>query len=237
MTDPLIRVAGVTVRYGAVTALRDVSIEVNPGEIVAVLGPNGAGKSTLMRTIAGVHKPTAGQVHLAGTPVESGFPERVARRGLRLVPEGRQIFGPMTVEENLRMGSPDSGAALHDQLERAYERFPILGERRRQAAGTLSGGEQQMLAIARALMAAPRVILYDEPSLGLAPRIVDQIFELIVGLRDEGVTSVVVEQNARRALAMSDRAYLLAAGSVKASGRSAEMAESDIAGHYLGTRR
>jgi branched-chain amino acid transport system ATP-binding protein len=235
--DPLVLVSDVTVRYDAVTALRDVSVSVFPGEIVGVLGPNGAGKSTLMATIAGVLKPVSGHVQVNGEPVAGGAPEKVARRGLRLVPEGRRIFGPLTVEENLRIGSPSSGGALRDELERAYDRFPILGERRRQAAGTLSGGEQQQLAIARALMASPTVILYDEPSLGLAPRIVDQIFELIVGLRDEGVTSVVVEQNATRALEMADRAYVLAAGSVTASGTSAEVAASDLAGHYLGTSR
>lgn len=232
--ETVISASSLTVRYGAVTALRDVSVEVKRGEIVGVLGPNGAGKSTLMRTLAGVHKPAAGTVLFEGRPVAGGAPERAARAGLRLVPEGRRIFGPLTVEENLRLGSERRGAALRDDLEAAYERFPILGERRTQAAGTLSGGEQQQLAIARALMAHPRVILYDEPSLGLAPRIVDQIFSLIAHLRDEGVTSVLVEQNARLALEMSDRAYVLAAGVVTAEGRSSELAGLDLASLYLG---
>lgn len=232
--ETVISASSLTVRYGAVTALRDVSVEVKRGEIVGVLGPNGAGKSTLMRTLAGVHKPASGTVLFEGRPVAGGAPERAARAGLRLVPEGRRIFGPLTVEENLRLGSERRGAALRDDLEAAYERFPILGERRTQAAGTLSGGEQQQLAIARALMAHPRVILYDEPSLGLAPRIVDQIFSLIAHLRDEGVTSVLVEQNARLALEMSDRAYVLAAGVVTAEGRSSELAGLDLASLYLG---
>lgn len=233
----LVDVAGVTVRYGEVTALRDVDVTVARGEIVGVLGPNGAGKSTLMRTIAGVHRVQSGQVRVAGAPVVGGAPEKVARRGLRLVPEGRRIFEPLTVEENLRLGAVSGGSVLRDELESAYARFPILGERRAQSAGTLSGGEQQQLAIARALMSHPRIILYDEPSLGLAPRIVDQILELIVTLRDEGVTSVVVEQNASRALEISDRAYVLAAGSVAAAGSSAELSGSDLAAHYLGIGR
>lgn len=233
----LVEVSGLTVRYGEVTALRDVSMQVGRGEIVGVLGPNGAGKSTLMRTIAGVHKAAAGQVRVAGEAVAGGVPERVAKKGLRLVPEGRRIFEPLTVEENLRMGAVAGGSALREELERAYSRFPILGERRSQSAGTLSGGEQQQLAIGRALMSRPRIILYDEPSLGLAPRIVDQILELVVALRSEGVTSVLVEQNARRALEISDRAYVLAAGSVAASGTARELAGSDLAAHYLGTGR
>ena len=235
--DVLVQVDDLTVRYGEVTALRGVSIEVGRGEIVGVLGPNGAGKSTLMRSIAGVHRPTSGRIVVAGAAVAGGAPEKVARRGLRLVPEGRRIFEPLTVEENLRVGSAVGGAALRDELEHAYSRFPILGERRRQSAGTLSGGEQQQLAIARALISHPRIILYDEPSLGLAPRIVDQILELIVSLRAEGVTSVVVEQNARRALDISDRAYVLAAGSVAASGTAADLIDSDLAAHYLGIGR
>jgi branched-chain amino acid transport system ATP-binding protein len=232
--ETVIAVSSLTVRYGAVTALRDVSMEVRRGEIVGVLGPNGAGKSTLMRTLAGVHKPASGTVLFEGRPVVGGAPERVARVGLRLVPEGRRIFGPLTVEENLRLGSDRRGAALKDDLESVYDRFVILGERRTQAAGTLSGGEQQQLAIARALMAHPRVILYDEPSLGLAPRIVDQIMTLIAQLRDDGVTSVLVEQNARLALGLSDRAYVLAAGSVTTQGSSAELAGLDLAKLYLG---
>ncbi|MEI6373421.1 MAG: ABC transporter ATP-binding protein [Actinomycetes bacterium] len=232
--QPVIAVTSLTVRYGAVTALREVSLEVGRGEIVGVLGPNGAGKSTLMRTIAGVHKPVTGQVLLEGRPVVGGAPEKAARAGLRLVPEGRRIFGPLTVEENLRIGSMSRGSTLKDDLEAAYDRFPILGERRSQSAGTLSGGEQQQLAIARALMAHPTVILYDEPSLGLAPRIVDQIFELIAHLRDEGVTSVLVEQNARLALDLSDRAYVLGSGSITASGKSSDLAKIDLAQLYLG---
>ena len=235
--DVLIKVDDLTVRYGEVTALRSVSMEVGRGEIVGVLGSNGAGKSTLMRSIAGVHRCASGSIVVAGAPVAGGAPEKVAHRGLRLVPEGRKIFEPLTVEENLRIGATVRGGALREELDRAYSRFPILGERRRQSGGTLSGGEQQQLAIARALMSHPRIILYDEPSLGLAPRFVDQILELIVSLRGEGVTSVVVEQNVSRALEISDRAYVLAAGSVAASGTAKELRGSDLAAHYLGVKQ
>lgn len=235
MTAPLVEVTGLTVRYGVVTALSGVDLDVARGDIVAVLGPNGAGKSTLLRTIAGVHPAAYGTVRFDGRPVRAGSPERVARAGVSLVPEGRRIFGALTVEENLRLGAtPRPRSSEARNLERMYGRFAVLGERRRQVAGTLSGGEQQQLAIARALMAEPRVILYDEPSLGLAPRIVDQIFELIGELRDEGVTSILVEQNARRALQLADRGYVLAGGHVVARGTSAELLDLDLSRLYFG---
>ena len=231
----LIEVAGLTVRYGMVTALSGVDLQVHRGEIVVVLGPNGAGKSTLLRTIAGSHRPAHGTVRLDGERLPSGGPEDVARRGLSLVPEGRRIFGPLSVEENLRLGAtPRPRGTEQASLERVFERFPVLRERRAQAAGTLSGGEQQQLAIARALMAEPRVILYDEPSLGLAPRITDQIFELIAELRESGVTSLVVEQNARRALSLADRGYVLASGRVVAAGTATELERRDLTRLYLG---
>ena len=235
MTAPLVEVTGLTVRYGVVTALSGVDLDVGRGEIVAVLGPNGAGKSTLLRTIAGVHPAAHGMVRLDGWRIPAGSPERVAQAGLSLVPEGRRIFGALTVEENLRLGAtPRPRSSEARNLDRMYGRFAVLGERRRQVAGTLSGGEQQQLAIARALMAEPRVILYDEPSLGLAPRIVDQIFGLIGELRDEGVTSVLVEQNARRALQLADRGAVLAGGRVVARGTSSELLNLDLSRLYFG---
>ncbi len=232
---PLIEVMELTVRYGMVTALSEVDLRVDRGEIVVVLGPNGAGKSTLLRTIAGSHQPAHGTIRLDGQRLPSGGPESVARRGLSLVPEGRRIFGPLSVEENLRLGAtPRPRSTERANLERVFERFPVLRERRAQAAGTLSGGEQQQLAIARALMAEPRVILYDEPSLGLAPRITDQIFELIAELRESGVTSLVVEQNARRALSLADRGYVLTSGRVVAAGTAKELEGRDLTRLYLG---
>jgi len=232
---PTLEVSGLTVRYGVVTALAGVDLHVLRGEIVVVLGPNGAGKSTLLRTIAGVHRPAAGVVRLDGQPLPAGAPERVTRLGVSMVPEGRRIFGGLTVEENLRLGAtPRPVASEAASLTAIFGRFPILAERRRQMAGTLSGGEQQQLAIARALMAAPRVILYDEPSLGLAPRIVDQIFELIGELRDEGVTTILVEQNAHRALDLGDRGYVLSAGRVIARGPASELGSMDLSRLYFG---
>jgi branched-chain amino acid transport system ATP-binding protein len=233
--SPLLEVAGLTVRYGVVTALQDVDLHVEQGEIVVVLGPNGAGKSTLMRTIAGVHRPAAGLVRLDGERLPAGEAEAVTRRGVSLVPEGRRIFGALTVEENLRLGgAPRPRRAEAPNLDRVYDRFTILASRRRQVAGTLSGGEQQQLAIARALMAKPRLVLYDEPSLGLAPRIVDQIFDLIVELRNEGVTSLLVEQNARRALRFADRAYVLSSGRIVAAGLAADIGAQDLSRLYFG---
>jgi branched-chain amino acid transport system ATP-binding protein len=233
---PFLAVNALTVRYGVVTALDGVDLAVGRGEIVVVLGPNGAGKSTLLRTIAGVHRPAAGTVRLDGTVLEGGAPEVVARRGVSLVPEGRRIFSGLTVEENLRLGAtPRPRETEAANLDRMFERFPVLRDRRRQVAGTLSGGEQQQLAIARALMAEPRLMLYDEPSLGLAPRIVDQIFALIGELRAEGVTSLLVEQNARRALALGDRGYVLGSGRVIAEGSAADLAALDLGRLYFGT--
>lgn len=230
-----LRVTDVTVRYGAITAVDDVSIRVAAGQIVCVLGPNGAGKSTLLGTIAGVHRPASGSVILGGRALPSGAPEKVVRRGVSLVPEGRSIFGALSVEDNLRLGgSRVSGADLTEGLERAFARFPVLGDRRRQAAGTLSGGEQQQLAIARSLMSQPDVVLYDEPSLGLAPMITRQIFDLIQELRDEGMTSLLVEQNVHAALGIADYAYVLVSGRIVREGPAAELAGEDLTHLYLG---
>jgi branched-chain amino acid transport system ATP-binding protein len=235
-TPPLLSVDGITVGYGAVIALRDVSLEVGRGEIVAALGPNGAGKTTLLRTLAGALRPKRGSVAFDEATLTGLAPEAVVRRGVALVPEGRRVFPALTVEENLAIGgiARQDRDALRADTDRWLGRFPILGERVHQLAGTLSGGEQQQLAIARALMSRPRLLLLDEPSLGLAPIFVDRIFELIAELRSEGVTVLVVEQNVHRALEVADRAYVLSVGHVVASGATDQLIEGELERSYLG---
>jgi branched-chain amino acid transport system ATP-binding protein len=233
---PLLVVDALTVAYGAVVAIRDVSLEVAPGEIVATLGPNGAGKTTLLRALAGALKPQRGSVVFDGGTLTGLVPEAVVRRGVALVPEGRHVFPTLTVEENLTVGgiARTDRDELRGDTERWLSRFPILGERVNQLAGTLSGGEQQQLAIARALMSRPRMLLLDEPSLGLAPIFVDRIFELIQELRSEGVTVLLVEQNVHRALEIADRAYVLSVGRVVASGPTDQLVEGELERSYLG---
>jgi branched-chain amino acid transport system ATP-binding protein len=235
-SPPLLAVEDLTVAYGAVTALRDVSLRVAAGEIVAALGPNGAGKTTLLSTIAGVHKPKSGRVLFESTSIAGSSPERVLRKGVALVPEGRKIFPNLTVEENLTIGgiTRNDRDELRADTERWLARFPILGERSDQLAGTLSGGEQQQLAVARALMSRPRLLLLDEPSLGLAPIFVDRIFELVAELRSAGTTILLVEQNVHRALEIADRAYVLSVGTVVASGPTETLVEGDLERSYLG---
>jgi len=233
---PLLVVDGLTVAYGAVVAIRDVSLQVGRGEIVAALGPNGAGKTTLLRTLAGALKPQRGSVVFDGGALTGLVPEAVVRRGVALVPEGRHVFPNLTVQENLTIGGiarRDLDASRTD-TDRWLARFPILGERASQLAGTLSGGEQQQLAIARALMSRPRMLLLDEPSLGLAPIFVDRIFELIQELRNEGVTVLLVEQNVHRALEIADRAYVLSVGRIVASGATDRLVEGELERSYLG---
>ena len=233
---PLLVVSGLTVAYGAVVAIRDVSVSVDEGEIVVALGPNGAGKTTLLRTIAGALKPQHGSVSFDGRSLTGLVPEVVVRRGVALAPEGRHVFPNLTVEENLTIGgiARTDHEELRADIERWLVRFPILGERATQMAGTLSGGEQQQLAIARALMSRPRMLLLDEPSLGLAPIFVDRIFELIQQLRAEGVTVLLVEQNVHRALEIADRAYVLSVGKVVASGSADRLVEGELERSYLG---
>jgi branched-chain amino acid transport system ATP-binding protein len=233
---PLLAVDDLTVAYGAVTALRDVSLRVAEGEIVAALGPNGAGKTTLLRTLAGAHKPKGGSVLFDGSSIAGMSPEVVLRKGVAMVPEGRKIFASLTVEENLTIGgiTRNDRDGLREDTQRWLERFPILGERSKQLAGTLSGGEQQQLAVARALMSRPRLLLLDEPSLGLAPIFVDRIFELIAELRTAGTTILLVEQNVHRALEIADRAYVLSVGSVVASGTAETLVEGELERSYLG---
>jgi branched-chain amino acid transport system ATP-binding protein len=215
MPDPLLEVNDLAVTYGPVLALRGVSLRVNRGQIVALLGANGAGKSTMLRAISGVVRPASGTIHFAGHDLVHLSPERIVSSGIAHAPEGRHVFADLTVAENLDLGAYALGhrGALQDNLDRAYRYFPILAERRNQKAGTLSGGQQQMLAVARALMSSPRLLMLDEPSLGLAPKLVDQIFEIIREInRAEGMTILLVEQNANEALLHADYAYVLETG-------------------------
>jgi branched-chain amino acid transport system ATP-binding protein len=218
--EPLLAVSDLHVRYGAVAALRGVSLRVDPGEFVAVVGPNGAGKSSLLLTIAGAVKPQAGTIEFRGAPIAGAALEAIVRRGIALVPEGRHIFGTLTVEENLRLGitvRADRRQAAAD-IEDSLATFPILGQRRRQPAGRLSGGEQQQLAIARALLGRPTLLMLDEPSLGLAPAIIDQVYGILAEVNARGVAILLVEQNAARALDAARRTYVLNAGLVRLDG-------------------
>jgi branched-chain amino acid transport system ATP-binding protein len=232
-----LEVSGVVAGYGGVQALAGVSLTADPATITAVLGANGAGKTTLLRTISGFVRARQGRILLDGTNLVKRHPEDITRAGVGHVPEGHGVITELTVEENLRLGGlwqarADRAAALAD----AYRRFPLLAERRRRSAGTLSGGERQILVIARALMARPRVLLLDEPSLGLAPLMVAQVMDLVARLRDEaGLTVLLVEQNARSALSIADHGLVLNLGKVVASERAAELA-ADVAlrKHYLG---
>ena len=233
----LLQVDGLAVAYGPIQAVRGVSLTVRQGEIVAVLGANGAGKSTTLQSIVGLIPARKGRIVLAGRIVSGLMPEQIVRLGMTLTPEGRRIFGSMTVEENLRIGGAASRAAgeLSKTWDEMMELFPILASRRRQVAGTLSGGEQQMLAIARSLMSQPRLLLLDEPSLGLAPRIVESIFELIEELRRRGRTILVVEQNVHMVLEIADRGYVIANGEVVMSGTAQQLAASnDVESAYMG---
>ena len=227
-------------RYGAIAALRGVSISVNQGELVALLGVNGAGKSTTLATIAGVLHPWQGSILFEGSSILGQSPEQIARLGISLVPEGRDIFPSLTVEENLRLGAytRSENSEYRRNLGEVFELFPVLKERLQQLGGTLSGGEQQQLAIARALMSSPRLLMLDEPSLGLAPALVDQIFELVARLHQRGVTILLVEQNVDRTLEIVDRAYVLSTGLIESQGTPQQLrAQADIEGIYMGVRR
>ena len=222
--------------YGSIHAIKGISFHVNEGEIVTLIGANGAGKSTTLNTIAGLLKPKSGTVTFDGKMI-SGFPaNRIVPLGMALCPEGRRIFQQMTVRENLEMGAYSRPRGeIEDSIEEMFQRFPRLKERRRQIAGTLSGGEQQMLAMSRALMSKPKVLMLDEPSMGLAPILVDQIFQIIQELHASGTTILLVEQNARKALQIANRAYVLETGAITLSGTGAELANSpDVKKAYLG---
>jgi len=224
----VLEVSGLTTRYGEISALRNASLIVGVGEVVGLIGPNGAGKTTLLNTLAGLLKPSEGVVTFDGEDVTGSSPERLLRMGLALVPEHRRIFGDLTVEENLRIGGITvSTRRRQSLLEEMAEQFPVLRQKWTTAAGYLSGGEAQQLAIARALMSEPRLLMMDEPSLGLAPVMVDVVFELISSLRDRGRTLLVVEQNATRMLDLADRAYVLRSGAVVAEGTGADLRADD----------
>jgi len=222
--------------YGRIEALHGVSLEVSSGEIVSLIGANGAGKTTLLCTVSGVQPVTAGSIRLQGKSIDGMPSHRRVALGITQVPEGRQLFAPLSVEDNLRLGAWSRPAAnLTLDLARIYELFPMLAARRTSPAGALSGGQQQMLAIGRALMAKPRLLLLDEPSMGLAPILVDQIFEIIRRLKTEGLTILLVEQNAHAALAIADRAYVLETGRIAASGSAAQIrVDQRVREAYLG---
>jgi len=233
----MLSVSDLSVRYGAISAIRGVSLAIEEGELVALVGVNGAGKTTTLNAIAGALKPHQGTILFQGEPIHGRPPELITRQGIALVPEGRDILPSLSVEENLRLGAfvRHSRSEYQSDLTQMIELFPILGQRLRQAGGTLSGGEQQQLAIARALMSHPRLLMLDEPSLGLSPVLVDQVFELIGRLRGRGVTILLVEQNAERTLRIVDRAYLLRTGRVEAHGTPDHIRSAvDVEGVYLG---
>ena len=215
------------VGYGAVSAVRALSLEVRPGEIVGLIGPNGAGKSSTLHAIMGAAPVTGGEIRLAGRSLVGRRSEDVARAGVGLVPEGRRIFAELTVEENLRLGLAARRGRGRDGIERVYELFPIVHEFRRRSAGALSGGQQQQLAIARALVAEPDVLLLDEPSLGLAPRIVDVVFDTLAGIRERGLAVLLVEQRAQRTVALADRTYVIANGEHRLTLGPADAGDTD----------
>jgi branched-chain amino acid transport system ATP-binding protein len=235
VTSPLLQVEDLEAGYGGILALRGVSLEARCGEIVTLIGSNGAGKSTLLRAVSGLLRPRRGRVRVDGQDVTDARPDTIVRLGVCHVPEGRRIFANLTVLENLQMGSYVRPKAEAAGLERVLALFPRLGERLRQSGATLSGGEQQMLAIGRALMAAPRLLLLDEPSLGLAPRLVQQIFDIVKAINAGGTTVVLVEQNAQQALRIATRAYVLETGSLVLQGPAAELAaDPRVRRAYLG---
>ena len=233
----MLTVESLECRYGKVAAVRGLSLEVRKGELVSLIGANGAGKTTTLKAISGVLPSAAGRVTLDGEDITRSSARRILELGIAHCPEGRRVFPYMSVRENLEMGCylRKDKAGIEADLRKIYERFPILSERREQAAGTLSGGEQQMLAISRALMSRPRLVLFDEPSLGLAPNIVEKIFDIIQQIRSEGVTVVMVEQNALAALELSDRAYVMEQGTVTLSGTGqALLGNPHVQRAYLG---
>lgn len=232
-------VEGLHAGYGRVAVVRGIDLTVEQGELVTLIGANGAGKSTLLKALVGMVPSSSGRVTLFGEDITGIRPERAVRSGLALVPEGRMLFGPMSVRENLELGAHTTGRArLEEDLARVYELFPVLEARAAQSAATLSGGEQQMLAVARALMARPRLLLLDEPSLGLAPKVIKEIFAALAALRADGHTILLVEQDARLALKHADRGYVMRTGQVALSGPAEELlADDDVRLIYLGAWR
>ena len=232
----ILKVDNINVYYGAIHAIKGVSLEVNEGEIVTLIGANGAGKSTTLKAISNLLHPKTGSIEFFGEKLGHIPPHKIVEKGLAHVPEGRRIFLQMTVQENLDMGAyTQNGKTFDEDLEMVYEQFPRLKERRKQIAGTLSGGEQQMLAMGRALMSRPKLLMLDEPSMGLAPILVEQIFDIIKDLHKKGTTILLVEQNAQMALSVADRAYVMETGKITLSGTGKELAASDsVRKAYLG---
>ena len=234
--EPILKVEDINVYYGAIHAIKGVSFEVNRGEVVTLIGANGAGKSTILKTVSGLLSSRTGSMEFLGQPLGTTPAHKIVTRGLALVPEGRQIFLQMTVEENLEMGAfTRPNAELEPSMADVYQRFPRLKERRRQIAGTLSGGEQQMLAMGRAMMSKPTLLMLDEPSMGLAPILVEQIFDMIQELNQNGVTILLVEQNAQMALSVAHRGYVLETGKVLTTGTGEQLLEDAVVKKaYLG---
>ena len=234
---PLLKVSDIHVYYGAIHAIKGISLEVHENEIVTLIGANGAGKSTTLNTIAGLLRPRQGTIEMGGAPIQGVSASKMVFRGLALCPEGRRIFQQMTVRENLEMGAYSRPASEIDaSLTEMFQRFPRLKEREKQVAGTLSGGEQQMLAMARALMSKPKLLMLDEPSMGLAPILVEQIFDIVTELHQSGVTILLVEQNAQMALRVADRAYVMETGVITMQGDAEALLHNDaVQKAYLGS--
>jgi len=238
MRKIILEVENINVFYEDVQVLWDLSFSVGEGEIVALVGSNGAGKTTTLKTISGIIHPKKGKIKFNGEEIQDLPPHLIARRGLSLVPEGRELFSEMTVLDNLLLGSmyiPEASKKTNDLLKKVFSLFPILEERKNQIAGNLSGGEQQMLAIARGLMSTPRLLMLDEPSLGLAPKLVSELFKTIIDIRDSGVTILLVEQNAYKSLEIADRAYVIETGKITLTGVGKELLKDDyVRKAYLG---
>lgn len=231
----MLKIDELKVSYGGIEAVKGITFEVPERKIVTLIGANGAGKSTTLRTIAGLVKPAHGRIHLQGEDITSLSPDRIVSKGLTLVPEGRRVFPDLTVLENLKIGAYLRTDSLEDDLNWVYDLFPRLKERSWQAAGTLSGGEQQMLAVGRALMCKPKILLLDEPSMGLSPLLVKEIFKIIRDINRQGVTVLLVEQNAKMALDIANRAYVLETGTIKMEGEATELANNiEVRKAYLG---
>ena len=237
MAEPMLKIDNIDVYYGAIHALKGISLEVKEGEIVTLIGANGAGKSTTLRTISGLLKPKTGSITFLGQDIAGVRAHEIVKKGISQVPEGRRVFAEMTVMENLDLGAfvRKDKAGIQQDLKHVFELFPRLEERKNQSAGTLSGGEQQMLAMGRALMSRPKLLLLDEPSMGLAPLLIKEIFNIIVDINKSGTTVLLVEQNANMALSIANRAYVLETGRITLSGRAKELAASeDVRKAYLG---
>ncbi len=232
----MLRIENLTVKYGLIEAIHDVSFFVNQGEIVSLIGANGAGKTSILRTISGLVRPAQGGIQFEGAAIEKEAPQKIVAKGLSHVPEGRHIFAGLTVQENLEMGAfLRKDKNLQSEYEAVYTRFPILKERRKQDAATLSGGEQQMLAMGRALMSKPKLLLLDEPSMGLAPIFIREIFSIIEEIKKQGTTVLLIEQNANMALSIADRGYVLETGKIVLEGTGKELLASDsVKKAYLG---